>query len=163
MNDQWADLPQLRADGRRTLRWIRQRGVIMCRDPVERVKASKFILPVFQALEDVIRPMPLVALYLYWQADQPSSLRTTGGTPMRDVDGIEWVDATPDRGNLHVIGLSVEALGRGPEYTQFLLLHELAHIDGDGEHTPEFHRQLDRMIEQFNRRTGGHLVNDCCK
>lgn len=163
MTDHWVDLHQLRADGQRVLHWIRQQGVIMCRDPVERVKATEFLLPVFQALEDVIRPMPLVALYLYWQADQPSSLRTTSGTPMRNVDGVEWVDATPDRGSLHVIGLSCEALGRGPEFARFLLLHELAHVFGNGEHSPAFHQQLDRLIEQFNQHTGGHLVNDYCE
>lgn len=162
MTDHWADLPQLRADGRRVLRWIRQQGVIMCRNPVERVKAAEFLLPVFQTLEDVIRPMPLAALYLYRQADQPPSLRTTSGAPMQDVDGIKWKDVTGDRGELHAIGLSCEALGQGPEYTQFLFLHELAHIDGGGEHSPAFHQQLDRLIEQFNRSTGGHIVNDYC-
>lgn len=162
MTDYWADLPQLRADGRRVLRWIKQQGVIMCRDPVERVKATEFLLPVFQALEDVIRPMPLVALYLYWQADQPSSLQTTSRTPMQDVDGIEWKDVTGNRGELHAIGLSCEALGRGPEYTRFLFLHELAHIlrAYPTEHGSEFHQQLDQLIDRFNATTGSSLVND---
>ena len=104
MTDHWADLSQFRADGRRVLRWIRRQGVVMCGDPAKRERARDILLPVFRALEDVIRPVPLVALYLYRQTDQPPSLRTTSGTPMRDVDGVEWVDATPDRGKLHAIG-----------------------------------------------------------
>ena len=162
MTDHWADLSRFRGDGRRVLRWIRRQGVVMCGDPAKRERARDILLPVFRALEDVIRPVPLVALYLYRQTDQPPSLRTTSGTPMRDVDGVEWVDATPDRGKLHAIGLSCEALERGPGYAQFLFLHELAHVFGSGEHSPAFHRQLDRMIELFNQYTGGHIVNDYC-
>ena len=160
MADHWADLPKLRTDGARALRRIRRQGVIMCCDPAELIRVKKCILPVFWALEEVIRTAPLVALYLYRQVDQPPGLRTTGGTPMRSVDGIAWKDVTRDRGELHAIGLSCEALDRGPEYTQFLFLHELTHVLGNGEHSPEFHQQLDRLIEQFNRRTGGHVVND---
>ncbi len=162
MTDHWVDLHQLRADGQRVLCWIRQQGVIMCRDPVERVKAAEFLLPVFQALEDVIRPMPLVALYLYRQTDQPPSLRTTSGAPMQDVDGIAWVDATPDRGSLHAIGVSCEAIDKGAAYAQMVFLHELTHIFGGGEHNTEFHQRLDRLIARFNQCTGGRVVNDYC-
>lgn len=163
MIDHWADLLQLRADGRRILRWIVRQGVVMCCEPTEQERARDILLPAFRALEDVIRPVPLVALYLYRQADQPPSLRTTSGAPMQDVDGIEWKDVTGDRGELHAIGLSCEALGRGPECTQFLFIHELTHIFGGGEHSPAFHRQLDRLIKQFNQHTGGHLANDYCR
>lgn len=163
MNDQWADLPQLRADGRRVLRWIRRQGVVMCCEPTEQERARDILLPAIRALEDVIRPLPLVSVYLYRQTDQPSSLRTTSGMPMRNVDGIEWVDATPDRGSLHAIGVSCEAIDKGATYAQMVFLHELTHIFGGWEHSPAFHRKLDRLIEQFNRRTGGHLVNDYCE
>ena len=162
MIDRWAYLEQLHANGRRVLRWIGRQGVIMCCDPSEQERARDILLPVFRALEDVIRPVPLVALYLYRQADQPLSLRTTDGVPMRDVDGIEWKDVTRDRGELHAIGLSAEAMKEGPSYLQFLFLHELAHVFSSGEHSPGFHQQLDRLIEQFNRSTGGHIVNDYC-
>lgn len=156
-------MDQLRVDGCQVLRWIRRQGVIMCYDTTKRERVKEYLLPVFMALEDVIRPVPLVALYLYRQADQPPGLRTTGGVPMRDVDGIEWKDVTRNRGELHAIGLSCEALEQGPEYTQFLFLHELTHVLGNGEHSPEFHRELDRLIEQFNRRTGGHIINNYCE
>lgn len=78
MADYWVDLSQLRTDGARILRWIRRQGVIMCCDPAERVRVKRYLLPMFWALEEVIRPVPLVALYLYRQTDQPPSLRTTG-------------------------------------------------------------------------------------
>ena len=160
MIDRWANLPQLRADGQRVLRWIARQGVVMCNDPAERERAKSSLLPVFLALEDVIRPLPLVAAYVYRQKDQPPGLLTTDGTPMRSVDGIAWVDVTPDKGKLHAIGLSCEALERGPGYTQFLFLHELTHVFGGGDHSTKFHKELDRLIAQFNQRTGGCLVND---
>ncbi len=163
MTDQWANPEQLRADGRRVLRWIRQQGVVICCDPAEQKRARNILLPVFRALEDVIRSVPLTAVYIYRQEDQPPSLRTTSGTPMQDIDGVEWKDVTRDRGELHAIGLSCEALERGPGYTQFLFLHELTHVFGGEAHSPEFHRRLDHLIEQFNRRTGGHVANDYCK
>lgn len=160
MIDHWANLPQLRDDGRRVLRWIARQGVVMCNDPAERERAKRSLLPVFLALEDVIRPLPLVTLYLYRQEDQPSDLLTTDGVPVQNVDGITWKDVTKDRGALHAVGLSCELLGRGPEHFQLVFLHELAHVLGGGDHSTKFHQELDRLIAQFNQRTGGHIVND---
>ena len=82
---------------------------------------------------------------------------------MQDVDGVEWVDATPDRGFLHAIGVSCEAIDKGAAYAQMVFLHELTHIFGGGAHSPEFHRELDHMIEIFNQRTGSSIVNDYCR
>ena len=53
MIDHWADLLQLRADGRRILRWIVRQGVVMCCEPTEQERARDILLPVFRALEDV--------------------------------------------------------------------------------------------------------------
>ena len=163
MADYWVDLPQLRTDGARILRWVRTQGVIMCCDPAGRVRVKMYLLPVFWALEKVIRLAPLVALYLYRHADQPPNLRTTDGTPMRNIDWIVWKDVTRDRGELYAIGLSCEALEQGPESTQFLFLHELIHALGNGVHSPDFHQQLDRLIEQFKRRTVSPLGHVCLK
>lgn len=162
MADYWADLSQLRADGRRVLSWIRRQGVTMCADSAKKDQVAEYLLPVFQAMEDIIRPLPLVAVYLYRQEDQPPGLMTTDGKPMREVDGISWKDVTTDKGELYAIGLSLEAIGRGPEYLRFLFLHELAHIFGGVDHSWRFHRQLDRLIAEFNQRTGGNIVNDRC-
>lgn len=163
MIDRWKDLEQLRKDGRRVLRWIQREGVVMSWDPSAREKAARYLLPVFHAMEDVILSLPLVSVYLYRQADQPPGLRTDSGAPMSSVDGIQWTDATPDRGKLYAIGVSVEAVDSGPDYLQFLFLHELTHIFSGGEHSPKFHRQLDALIAKFNRQTGSHIVNDYCK
>lgn len=160
MIDRWANLDQLRTDGRRILRWIKRQGIVMCCDSIERERAKEFLLPVFRVLEDTIRAVPLCAVYLYRQSDQPLSLRTTYGTLKQTVDGIEWVDVTPDRGSLHAIGLSVEALDIGEKYFQMLFLHELAHIFCGFEHSQEFHKSLDEFIDQFNRATGSDIVND---
>lgn len=162
-SDRWADLPQLRKNGQRVLRWIQRSGVVVCWDPVPRKTVAQYLLPVFQALREAIHPLPLVCIYLYRQAEQPPGLQTGSGTPMRDVDGIQWTDATLDRGKLFAIGISVEALERGQEYIQFLFMHEMAHIFSGGEHTEEFHQCLDGLIEQVNKYTGGYIVNDYCK
>ena len=160
MIDRWANLEQLRADGRRILRWIKRQGIVMCCDSIERERAKEFLLPVFRVLEDTIRAVPLCAVYLYRQSDQPPTLRTTSGTLMQDVDGIEWVDVTPDRGNLHAIGLSVEALDRGEEYARMVFLHEFVHIFCGREHGPEFHACLDGFIARLNVVIRDNIVND---
>lgn len=160
MIDQWADLEQLRDDGQRILHWIRRQGVVMCCEPAERKRAKEILLPVFQALSNAIRALPLCAVYLYRQSDQPSGLRLPDGTPMQYVDGIDWLDATPDRGHLHAIGLSCETLNEGAEYAQLIFLHELSHIIYGKEHSVGFHRHLDMFIAQVNQATGTSIVND---
>lgn len=159
----WADLPQLRKDSQRVLRWIQGTGVVVCWDLALRKTVAQYLLPVFQTLRETIQPLSLVCIYLYQQADQPPNLRTDGGALMKDVDGIQWVDVTPDRGKLYAVGLSVEALDKGKDYVQFLFLHELTHILSGGEHSEEFHQCLDGLIERFNRHTGSRIVNDYCE
>lgn len=160
MIDRWSNLEQLRADGMRVLRWIKRQGVVTCCDPTAQKQAKKILLPVFRVLEDTIRGVPLCTVYLYRQADQPTSLRITSGTPMQDADGLSWIDVTPDRGRLYAIGLSIESMGRGGEYFQLLFLHELTHIFCGGEHGPEFHACLDGFIARFNVVTGAGVKND---
>lgn len=160
MIDRWANLDQLHADGRRVLRWIKRQGVVMCCDSTEQERAKEFLLPVFRVLEDTIRVLPLCAVYLYRQSDQPPTLRTTSGILIQDADGITWIDATPDRGRLYAVGLSAEALDRGREYFQFLFLHELAHVLCGGDHGAEFHKHLDMLIDRFNAATGSTVRND---
>ena len=161
MIDRWANREQLRADGRRILRWIKRQGVVMYYDSIEQERAKEFLLPVFRVLEDTIRDVPLCAVYLYRQADQPSTLRTTSGILMQDVDGLVWLDVTSDRGNLHAIGLSVEALNRGEEYFQMLFIHELCHaLYGFPAHGREFHKKLDALIKRCNDATCVHIAND---
>lgn len=158
----WADLPQLRKDGQRVLHWIQETGIVVCWDPALRKTVAQYLLPIFQALRETIQPLSLVCIYLYRQADQPPNMRTDDGIFIRYVDGIQWVDVTPDRGKLYAIGLSAEALDKGKDYVQFLFLHELAHILSGGKHSKEFHRCLDGLIERFNKYTGSHIVNDYC-
>lgn len=56
MIDHWADLTQLRADGRRVLRWIVRQGVVMCCEPTEQERTRDILLPAFRALEAFCRP-----------------------------------------------------------------------------------------------------------
>ncbi len=59
------------------------------------------------------------------------------------------------------IGFDIQALKHGPDYTQFLILHELAHaLAWDCGHSPHFEALLDTMILRFNIATGRELDND---
>lgn len=135
----------------RVLRWIQSQGAVFYYDPDkhERLKSylSKmpWVFPLFQ--------LGVYALYVYRQEDQPVELK--------NCDAICWDDVTTDGiGTLHAIGISTTALDRGPEYTQFVFLHELTHVTHGGEHTAEFHAALDELIDLYNRETGAVLAND---
>lgn len=135
----------------RVLRWVKSQGAVFCVDPAELdllksyLSEMAFVFPLLQ--------WGLCAVYLYRQEDQPVELKRC--------DAICWDDVTTDGiGTLHAIGISTAALDRGPEYTQFVFLHELTHATHGGEHTAEFHAALDELIIEYNRATGATLAND---
>lgn len=141
--------------GLRVLRWIERQGAVFYPGKLERETAKRYLRDVPVVFPELVGE--LSAIYLYRQDEQATER-------LRKSDAIIWKDVTLDGfGTLYAVGISLEAIERGEEYTQFLFLHELAHVISGGEHTPEFHRQLDRLIDQFNRRTGGHLSNDYCE
>lgn len=60
----------------------------------------------------------------------------------------------------HYIGVSQQAVERGGEYVQFLLIHELVHALTDTVHTPHYEATLDEMLMRYNARFGTNLKND---
>lgn len=141
--------------GLRVLRWIERQGAVFYSGKLERETAKRYLRDMPVVFPELVGE--LSAIYLYRQSEQATE-------HLRKCDGIIWRDVTMDGfGTLYAVGISLEAIERGKEYTELLFLHELCHIHVSGDHGPEFHRELDRLIEQFNRRTGEHLVNDYCE
>ena len=141
--------------GLRVLRWIERQGAVFYPGKLERETAKRYLRDMPVVFPELVGE--LSAIYLYRQDEQATER-------LRKSDGILWRDVTLDGfGTLYAIGISLEAIERGKEYTELLFLHELAHVHVSGAHSAEFHKQLDHLIEQFNRRTGGHVANDYCK
>lgn len=138
--------------GLRVLRWIETKGAVFYPGKLERETAKRYLRDVPVVFPELVGE--LSAIYLYRQDEQATER-------LRKSDAIIWKDVTLDGfGTLYAVGISLEAIERGKEYTELLFLHELCHIHVSGNHGPEFHNQLDSMIELFNQRTGSRIVND---
>lgn len=153
--DRWRNMEALWRDHDVALRLLDRQGLIRCTDPHWVAEAKRLFLPVVIAMRDDVMGSVLSLVYCYDQRQQPPALAKNDGyssVSKRQTDGRRVAS----------IGISVQAIQQGDGYATMILLHELAHIlrAYPSEHGPEFHRELDRMIEQFNRRTGGHIVND---
>lgn len=137
--------------GQQILRWIGRQGAVFYYGKPERETAKSYLRGMSKVFPEEIAK--LNAIYLYRMADQPDSLNK--------YDGICWVDVTLNgRGTLYAIGISLEALAEGPEYTQFLFIHELTHIVvpcAHGEHSAEFHVACQRLLKKYDEQTGSCL------
>ena len=141
--------------GIRVLRWVQQQGVVFHPGKQEREIAKRYLRDMPRVFPELVRQIN--AIYLFEMGRQKTEL-------LRKCDGILWRDVTLDGfGTLYAVGISLEAIERGREYTQFLFLHELVHVQTGGDHGPEFHKCLDSLIKRFNRYTGSHIINDYCE
>ncbi len=136
----------------RTLAWIQKEGAVFCDDPIAKDRLAKTIIPIALLFPDLVGR--LITIYLYKMDEQ-------GNAELRASDGMSWKYCDEKTGKAsYAIGISVEGLDIGTEYAQFLLLHELAHIATDSDHTTAFHNQLNEMIRKFNAETGATITND---
>lgn len=135
--------------GVRVLRWIESQGVVFYYGKPEREKAKEYMRAMPAVFPELVGM--LSAVYLYRQSEQADG----------SMDGILWRDVTRDgNGVLYAVGLSVEAVERGKEYTQFLFIHELAHILAPGEHEPPFQQIVAALLDRFNSETGSSLEGE---
>lgn len=113
----------------------------------------EFLMPISTVFPDLTQQVS--AWYCYWILEQEGT--AAEGEP----DGICWKD-TIDGGNdtLYAVGISCEALEAGREYTQMLMLHELAHMLTNEDHSIRFHETLSTLINDFNAATGSEITND---
>lgn len=125
--------------GVRVLQWIESQGVIFHYDRKARETAKAYLRDMPTVFPELVGM--LSAIYLYRQSKQADG----------SMDGILWRDVTKDgSGILYAVGLSVEAVERGKEYTQFLFIHELAHILAPGEHEQPFKQITAALLARFN-------------
>lgn len=134
----------------RIMKWIQKKGVVVYENSEAKRRMTEYIVPVGAVFPELIKK--LSAVYVYKIGEQ--------GGDAREVDGICWRDETSDVGTLFAIGISLETLDEGPEYTQFVFLHELAHMATGENHNVKFHEELDKMIRTYNQATGASLEND---
>ena len=136
----------------RTIAWIQSQGAVFCDDPIAKDRLANAIVPVAMLFPDLVGQ--LTTVYLYKMDKQ-------GNAELRASDGMSWKYCDKKTGKVsYAIGISVEGLEFGVEYVQFLLLHELAHVATDSDHTTAFHDQLNKMIQKFNAETGATITND---
>lgn len=136
----------------RLLNWIQKEGAVFCDDPIAKDRLAKAIVPVAMLFPDLV--VKLATIYLYKMDEQ-------GNAELRASDGMSWKYCDEKTGTVsYAVGISVEGLEFGDEYVQFLLLHELAHVATDADHTTAFHDQLNEMIQKFNTETGATIIND---
>lgn len=158
MNDRWHDPATLRRDHDTALRLLDQQGLVRCMDPHWVAETKRLFLAILLALQEAMMESCLSLVYCYDQRQQPPNIAK--------YDGYSSVsERLQDGRRVASVGVSVQALQQGDTYGTLILLHELTHIlkAYPTEHGSEFHRQLNRLIEQFNRCTGGHIVNDYCR
>ena len=137
---------------KQTIAWIQRQGAVFCDDPIAKDRLAKAIVPVAMLFPDLVSQ--LATIYLYKMDEQRSA-------ELRKSDGMSWRYCDEKTGNASfAIGISIEGLEAGAEYAQFLLLHELAHIVTEADHTTAFHDQLNEMIQKFNAETGATIIND---
>ena len=133
----------------RTIEWIEKQGAVICMDLAEKKRLEHYIIPVVALFPDLIKMLCFV--YVYRMSEQ-----TEGAAGS---DGICWKNVTNYAGTLYAIGISVEAMDKGAEYTAFLFMHELAHIK-EPKHNHNFHEILNDMIVRYNHAYSVNLAND---
>lgn len=134
----------------RIMHWVETEGGVAYEDPSAKKRLLDYLLPVAQVFPKLVNMVS--AVYVYRMDQQTGSAAGP--------DGISWENHTSDVGILYAIGISLEAMDKGPAYTQFIFLHELTHIITGHEHDPVFHGQLNKLLSIFNEATGANLTND---
>lgn len=147
--NQESEGPRLSNNAERTIAWIEKQGAVVCLDPAEKQRMERYIVPVAELFPDLMKM--LCAVYVYRMSEQTGEAAGS--------DGICWKNVTNYAGTRYAIGISTEALDKGPEYTAFLFMHELAHIK-EPEHSYKFHEILSDMIGQYNHAYSVNLAND---
>ncbi len=137
----------------KTRAYAERKGAVICDDPTEKQRLVQYIAPVAALFPYFVEKL-IGGVYPYRMGEQ-------GTAELRESDGITWEYHDTDTGKVgYMIGVSIDAMNEGEEYTAFLFMHELAHITTGGEHPRAFHDQLDELLLIYNRATGESLAND---
>ena len=130
--------------------------MVICPDLEWMDKLQEYLAPVLFVFSDHVQQVS--AWYLFRMSEQAY---VTEFEDTATADAIHWYMETKDKNEaIHAIGVSVEALENGRKYAQLLILHELAHMITNNNHTIRFHEVLSGLINQFNDATGSNIEND---
>lgn len=155
VNPHWTDRAMLQRDYELALELVRQQGVRICCDPAELELARRTFLHITKTFFPELLCSCLSLVYIYDMDEQPPALSMC--------DGRASISETfPDGRQVASIGISLQALHAGEDYSILILLHELTHVLSGfpSEHGPEFHAYLDRLVERYNLETRSSIVND---
>lgn len=137
----------------KTLAYAEQQGAVICNDPAEKQRLANYIAPVAALFPYFVGKL-VAGIYPYHMTEQ-------GTEDLRECDGISWEFHSPGTGEVgYMIGISIEAIEAGQDYTAFLFMHELSHITTGPEHSQAFHDQLHELLMVYNGATGANLAND---
>ena len=129
---------------------LRGEGIVLCDDPAPMSRLEMLMERVQTAIPGNILD-GLHTLFAFRESEQPENLQGN--------DGWFWWFDSP-YGLFYAIGLSVETLEGDEDYCILVLLHEIAHLRSGQGHNASFSGCLDKLIAQYNRASGAHIVND---
>ena len=155
VNLHWTDNTLLQRDHERALRFVREQGITICLDPVEREFAKRTFAPITNVFLPDLLCSCLSLVYVYDQDAQPPEISKCDGRSSIS-------ERQSDGRRVASIGISLQALHAGETYAILIFLHELCHClyGVPSEHGPEFHAYLDKLIARYNRATGAAVQND---
>lgn len=137
----------------KTRAYAEEKGAVICDDPAEKKRLAAYIAPVAALFPYFVEKLS-GGVYPYRMEEQ-------GTEELREDDGITWEYHDTNSANVgYMIGISVEAMNQGAEYTAFLFMHELAHITTSGDHNRIFRDQLEELLLIYNQATGANFAND---
>ncbi len=148
-------LKQLKTDKNKALKYVCEQGIKMCYDENLREIAKQITLKICKVFIVEILNSTLSLIYLYDQNEQIPEFTKA--------DGCANISERQENGKrVSAIGISIQALMQGSEYTTLIFLHEFAHIlyKVEVEHGEEYHKHLDKLIERYNNATGSQIKND---
>lgn len=133
------------------LKRIEADGLILADDPAALARLKSLVERVRTALPGDVTD-GIDVLFVFRESDQTAE-------EMQGCDGWLWWVCGLGR-TRHALGVSIEVLDGDQDYCILVILHELSHLRSGQGHNAAFSNCLDRLIKQYNERTGEQIEND---
>ncbi|MBZ4647587.1 MAG: hypothetical protein JG777_3076 [Clostridia bacterium] len=134
-------------DGNQYYKRLRQKGIIPEEYPDLKYNAqlNNIVHSCISIFRSRVKAVRLKLVYLYSMKRQHKQFNNLLGICSKFKTGG------------YTIGIAIEALERGENYSIAVFLHELAHMITSQGHTKEFYLKLNELIDQYNRETGKEI------